>query len=797
MSEKQYINMNKYAIPIITFLLFFMVKNASAQPLPCDVDNPDMTPTCQEACIICDIDGFTGRHESNVSGFAPPGFCTFIVHNAQWIAFRAGSVNLSIQVAVSNCSGGGGFNALEVGMYEAINCDNYTPISNCNGGTTNMIEQGSSGTITTNVPLTIGQYYYLVMDGAGGSNCDWTLTVVDGTTAVAPLDESGDISGDVTVCPNSLQQYFVNAPVGAAEFEWTLNGAALPTTIEPMIEYEFTNDGTYVLCVTSKNACDEAPPTCQNITVASVPVTEIVDVFCENDCYEIAGETICETGFYEFLLQDVEGCDSLVTADLTKLVTPYLSIDIDICEGDVVTIGNTDYTQTGIYQETLTSFQECDSIVDLDLFVIVCNIQSSDSSTPAICFGTETGQISFNVTNGTAPFTYTYENLNATHSGNGNIASVGEMVSINDIPKGTYLITINDTFGNVDIIISEVTQPPLLTTEFSASDYNGFNVACNLYNNGTLTTTPTGGVPPYNYAWSNGSTDNNTISDLTAGTYTVTITDDVGCNSTAEYTLTQPEPLSIAATFTNAGCEGLNTGLINITNTSGGISPYSYLLDGAPIGSSTMIENLSAGNYDLDVIDDNGCIAETTGTLTAPEIPEIELGDDFSTILGESLTLDPMLNNISIQNIQWSATEMLSCQDCLNPGVLPLFSGSYLLEVTSEDGCSDIDSVFITVEKFRRFFAPNAFTPNFDGFNDTFTLYGGPEVAQIKSLVVFNRWGAVVFEGKDFSSGEISEGWNGELNGKVMNSGVYVWIAEIEFIDGVIESFSGDVTLVL
>ena len=120
-----------------------------------------------------------------------------------------------------------------------------------------------------------------------------------------------------------------------------------------------------------------------------------------------------------------------------------------------------------------------------------------------------------------------------------------------------------------------------------------------------------------------------------------------------------------------------------------------------------------------------------------------------------------------------------------------------MLEVTSEDGCSDVDSVFISVEKFRRFFAPTAFSPNFDGFNDYFTLYGGPEVAQIKSLIVFNRWGAVVYEGNDIQNNDVTSGWNGEFNGKRMNSGVYAWIAEIEFIDGLTESFSGDVTLTL
>ena len=777
---------------LLSFLLLFAVQNNMfAQPSIC-VDPVNMTSLCEDACIICDIDGFEGRHDSNVNGWLPNDFCTSTVHNAQWIAFQAGSENLTIELQVSECQTGWG---LEITIYEGINCQNFKKVANCLGSVSN----NTTATVITNQPLTIGQYYYLVMDGNGGDNCDWKLKVTAGTTEVDPLEESGDILGNDKVCPAQLQQYLVDFPIGATEFDWSLNGSPLNINASE-IDYEFPSDGTYTLCVTSKNACDEAPPSCKEILVESIPPTEITDVFCENDCYIVAGDTICETGIYQYNLQNSEGCDSLVIAELTKLTTPYLFLDINICEGDVITVGNSIYSQTGIYQEALTSFQACDSIIDLDLLVIVCNIQSSDFPTPTICFGSETGQINFNVDNGTPPFTYTYENLNATHSGSGNINAVGEMISINNIPKGTYLITINDTFGNNDIIISEVGEPSLLTNDFLPSDNNGFNISCNIYNDGSLQAIPTGGIPPYNFSWSNGINglnSNNTISNLTAGEYSVTISDDAGCTLISSYTLTQPEPLFIDATFINAECEGLNTGSITINQTDGGVAPYSYFLDGEPMGSGLSFEELTAGNYIVEVMDDNGCISGISGMLTAPQIPEIDLGEDYTIALGELINFNPSLNSISIQNIQWSATELLSCEDCLNPEVLPFNSGSYLLEIISADGCSELDSIFISVEKLRRFYAPNAFSPNYDGFNDTFTLFGGPEVAQIKSLTIFNRWGAVVFEGTEMEAGDIDKGWNGEFNNQPLNSGVFAWIAEIEFIDGVIESFSGDVTIVL
>ena len=194
---------------LLPFLfLFIFCQNAFAQPIPCE-DPVEMTPTCLEACIICDIDGFIGRHESSVAGEAPTDFCTFTVHNAQWIAFQAGSPNLSIQMAVSNCVTGFG---LEMAIYEAIGCQDFKLKSNCFGGMTGTIQEGMSGTITTTDPLVIGQYYYLVMDGAGGDNCDWTLTVLDGSTQVDPLNTSGAIIGDFSTCTSLEYQLFCRCP---------------------------------------------------------------------------------------------------------------------------------------------------------------------------------------------------------------------------------------------------------------------------------------------------------------------------------------------------------------------------------------------------------------------------------------------------------------------------------------------------------------------------------------------------------------------------------------------------------
>jgi len=120
--------MNRFFLLI--FFNIFALSIVYAQPLPC-MDPPRMTSFCVDACIICDIDGFTGRNDNTDPGEAPPTFCTTTVHNGQWIAFIAGSERLRIRLDVSNCENARSFSGLEVGIYEGNDCENFKLVSEC------------------------------------------------------------------------------------------------------------------------------------------------------------------------------------------------------------------------------------------------------------------------------------------------------------------------------------------------------------------------------------------------------------------------------------------------------------------------------------------------------------------------------------------------------------------------------------------------------------------------------------------------------------------------------------------
>ena len=105
--------------------------------------------------------------------------------------------------------------------------------------------------------------------------------------------------------------------------------------------------------------------------------------------------------------------------------------------------------------------------------------------------------------------------------------------------------------------------------------------------------------------------------------------------------------------------------------------------------------------------------------------------------------------------------------------------------------------MYVKVTPIRKVFIPNTFTPNADGHNDYFNIYASiPNVQGIEELTILNRWGAVIYQRKDFLPNEINASWDGTYQGKNLESGVYVYLTKIRFLDGKVVRYVGDITLV-
>ncbi|MEY3050884.1 MAG: hypothetical protein RLY31_669 [Bacteroidota bacterium] len=756
----------------------------SAQPSPCGPD-ADMTPTCLEACVVCDINGFTGINSDPDPGEAPPGFCTTTAHHMQWIAFIAGSEDLSISVKPTNCTNGFG---LEVGIYESLDCESFNLVSNCDGD----ISPGQTGIFQNITPLVIGQYYYFVMDGNNGDICQYTIQVLEGSTLVPPLPAAEPVEGPSVVCRDSSASFNIPPVTGANFYDWTLDG--IPAGEGATADILFTGAGTHQLCVTAYNVCDTVAPACMQVTVVAPQTTALTVGLCEGDCTTVGGTTFCQPGTYVIPLQGYLGCDSTIL--LTVEMLPVVETDISayICSVDSLLVGNQWYSPPGQYQVVLPTYNGCDSIIHLDLQAVICEITGSASTTPVTCQGHADGTLSFQVLQGTPPFSYTWERLGGTPAGSGNLSGTGMPATLGGLPAGVYLIAIQDTFGNDVVLNTLVSAPPPLAVELTGSDYLGYGVRCAGGMDGTLSVQASGGTPGYSFLWQNGQ-QTASVSELTAGDYSVTVTDANGCTATAVLSLQAPPPLSLSAAFIPPNCSGTTSGQAEILSVTGGVPPYQYGLDGLATGPVGLFEGLGGGTHTLLATDANGCQADSTAILPAVEIPFLQLPSPVELLLGYSEPLPPSLNLLPA-NIQWSPATGLSCTDCLTPDAAPVESTWYTLMVSSADGCTATDSTFVRVVKVRKVFPPNVFSPDGDGVNDRFTLFGDRGLRQIRSLQVFSRWGESVFDQQDLPPNDPAYGWDGTFRGKPMMPGVYRWDAVLEFLDGVVLEFEGDLTLV-
>ncbi len=118
--------------------------------------------------------------------------------------------------------------------------------------------------------------------------------------------------------------------------------------------------------------------------------------------------------------------------------------------------------------------------------------------------------------------------------------------------------------------------------------------------------------------------------------------------------------------------------------------------------------------------------------------------------------------------------------------------GVYPVTLTSSLGCDSLVTLFLD---YYKIYFPNAFSPNDDGFNDHFNVLGNGNLVEVESLKVFNRWGDLVYSGNHLPPA-VSAGWDGKFNGRLVNPGVYVYLASVLMHDGKTRQFSGSVSVV-
>jgi hypothetical protein len=232
--------------------------------------------------------------------------------------------------------------------------------------------------------------------------------------------------------------------------------------------------------------------------------------------------------------------------------------------------------------------------------ILGCELTATSSTTDASC-GNADGTATVTPTNGVAPYSYLWSDGQTT-------------ATATNLAAGSYSVTITDANGCTGTVSGIAVVNPNSPTVSAAvtSDYNGADISCNGGTDGEALATASGGTAPYTYLWSDGQTTA-TATNLTAGTYTVTVIDNSSCSSTAaSVTVTEPTALVVSQTITDVTTLGGSDGAIDLT-VSGGTAPYAYIWSN---GATTEdISGLTAGTYTCTVSDANGCSEAVSATV--------------------------------------------------------------------------------------------------------------------------------------------------------------------------------------
>lgn len=353
----------------------------------------------------------------------------------------------------------------------------------------------------------------------------------------------------------------------------------------------------------------------------------------------------------------------------------------------------------GIYTITATDANGCAWSESYELNApepIVSVLNVSDNNGFGVgCNGGTDGSVTSLSTGGTAPFTFLW-------SGPDGFSSTAPDLA--DLSPGDYSLTVTDANGCITNVSTSIVEPPVLGTIVTPYLYAGGNtISCAAANDGAIDLSVSGGVAPYQIEWSNGlgftSTDED-LSGLEPGGYQATITDANGCEAQVFAVLSAPVPLNVSATLSEfngsaVSCAGANDGGIDLS-VNGGTEPYTYLWSN---GSTQQdISGIGTGNYTVTVADANGCTAQVSYDLDAPDTFNVTLiaaqlpGGANITCAGVSdgSVEASISGGTEPYALNWSGPSGFTSNA---NAITALAAGAYSLQITDANGCSTTEAL--------------------------------------------------------------------------------------------------------
>jgi gliding motility-associated-like protein len=593
---------------------------------------------------VCGIYEVTSQ--SGIPGFQNYTGGTTLVHWKDWttvaidLSAQIGH-NVTIQFTTYDCQLGGHFGY----AYISCNCGNIQLQQQCNGAVDILTAPsgfasylwstgGTAQTETINNPVNGDT---ITCECTSVQGCVLHLTIILDIEAVNfTLNSPSTCPGDATtitatpVIPGSIYSYV-----------WSTGDTTASISVSP------TSTTSYSVTGTATGGCSNFYTT--TVTVYPIPVGSTSET-----------QSTCA------------GSDGEITANMVVGTAPFQYVWNTVPQ---------QYTQTatglpaGSYITTVTDNNGCSSTVSGNITSNL-NLNVTATSTEENCSQSNGTATAF-ATGATGNYSYTWSTMPVQHS-----------QTATGLSANTYVVTVVDGICSGTASVTITTTPAVVATISNVTQIHCFGGS-----DGSITANGSGGIPGYTYAWnSNPPQYFATANNLPAGTYTVVVTDNVGCTGATSAVIIPPTPISSMVTHVDSAlCFGQNQGSISIS-ASGGTQPYSYSWNTSPPQSGPTANNLYAGTYTAIITDDNGCLDTISGTVYQPTqmITTVANANDSLQCFGDqngSITLNLVGGSFPFSYL-WSSGQT-------NLAIFNLPAGSYTCSVTDNNGCTTSHNVVV------------------------------------------------------------------------------------------------------
>lgn len=636
-----------------------------------------------------------------------------------------------------------------------------------------------------------------------------------------------EISGTDTICAiSAISEFTIGVQANVDLITWDLGAFSSEAQIlsgqgSNLVEIDWGQlSGNVQICVSVQGGCNEFQ-SCRNLYIyPPLPDANILGpgIVCAGDTVTFAIDQLQVTSLVNWTVDESHqiignGNSASVSIIIGNAFPSTVCVNVqNACESKnaCMTINSLEseeleinYTcdPQGVGQDTIVMQNQfgCDSLLIYQTLLDAienCIFSLQVEPGPADCKGNP-GSVAITVSQGLPPFNLSV--LDASGSLLANIAGVNadELHVVSDLMPGNYLLVVADINGNekeVPFEIGEISGPSFGLQVIS--NYSGFPVSCNGEIDGEVQAVDIeGGTKPYNLFWSSGQ-EGEHAAGLAAGQYIVTLTDGNQCEALDSVTLLEPPELTAIIEVSDPLCFGEDNGFIQIIEIEGGVPPYLVRINDGQWQADNTFSMLGEDTYTVEVSDLNGCNVLESFIVVMPDPLSVSLTGDTIAQYGDSVLLiaHPSIDAGHIEEVIWDPPQ--ECRDCLEMVVAATQARQFQVTITDENGCEARDKLNLNIEKNTAIYIPNVFSPNGDGNNDFFYVQQTGFIERIFLMEIYDRWGEIVFSNKEFLPDDPVSGWNGKWDSEELNPAVFVYRIIVEFTDGSLTEYTGDVTLV-